>query len=546
MMQKYIDMCALLYGSSYVDAVFILLPPLVSIALKNYSSDMYNVDSIGLNDAVYYIAIFVSLTVLDMGLDNIVLSRMQSKRKKFLERDTKLLTILCGHQISRQNNIRIDRALNNIPNALCLFWLPIDIYKTVVNIMMGLYLLPNTVTRIYATCIFVALWIITYIISQIYEKIKKRDYVNYTKPIFDKYSKDGYVEIEKKFETSSDILSLDNSNLVNTLLSHGKSIKEDSYIHTLNIEFYSRLKWFIRNIVSNIASGIIYIIILNNVSRGIAMTMRSICMVVQMSSDSLNMCEDIYLVEELMHIRKKLEQAKHICATQLNRMKCRTFSDINTLELINVTFHHDIDILTEKSDKYSSKILGISDLSFVFEKGLYYITGVNGAGKSSLFKSITGNSDGMILINGIDRVYYNFLELRQLIFHLNQMNDGPTIVKENMLTKLKSEYPNLANKLELDSLEGIGCDQKAGSGGQEQRIHLFLALSSKSKILLLDEPFSALDVRMKNIVEDLLIEESKNRIILVVSHGSFSEKTGVKKLTLLSHKETFDGNTKLV
>ena len=62
------------------------------------------------------------------------------------------------------------------------------------------------------------------------------------------------------------------------------------------------------------------------------------------------------------------------------------------------------------------------------------------------------------------------------------------------------------------------------SGGEKQRIALVRALIKNPKILILDEPFSALDEENKKNVVDYLISIKKNKIIILTNHEKSLEK----------------------
>ena len=537
----YVNIFVLLYGTGVIDTMSICIPPIMSMIVTHYQAGMYDNDEIDFNTALYYGSMDILVTLINFGLLSFITGRLLSKRIKFIERETKMLRVTCGSQLSRQNNKRIDKALNKIYQTMQIFWVPVDIYKSFINVIMTLYILPSWIIRLYALSVFVIAWSFVKSVSCVYIKIKRKKLTTPDIPVFDPTNTNGYNEPEKTFEKDMDIMSIDNVIEVNTLISHGKVIKEDSYKYQLEQEYNSRMKNLVRGIINTVTSSIIYMILLNTTSRGTAMTVSSLCWVITSSADSMKSLDEIYLMQELVHIRQKLRNVQHICSYDKMRSSFGPSSDITELSLSNVTLHHDSDILTDLEDTRSAQTLAINDLSYTFKRGLYYITGQNGVGKSSLFKSVVNNSIGTVKINGKDRSAYDWLDFRRLVFHLNQTNDGPALINEKMLTKLKKENAQLAEILEITDLDNIGSDNRSGSGGQEQRIHLFTALSSNAKILLLDEPFSALDVRMKQIVEEVLTNETKKRIIIVIGHDSFSDKTnGITKLMLESYKSRAD------
>ena len=65
------------------------------------------------------------------------------------------------------------------------------------------------------------------------------------------------------------------------------------------------------------------------------------------------------------------------------------------------------------------------------------------------------------------------------------------------------------------------------SGGQQQRLCIARGLTAEPKILLLDEPCSALDIQNTEKIEKLLLELSEKYTIIIVTHISFSSKKNI-------------------
>ena len=175
---------------------------------------------------------------------------------------------------------------------------------------------------------------------------------------------------------------------------------------------------------------------------------------------------------------------------------------------------------------------GISDISFNLEKGeLVSFLGPSGCGKTTLLNVIGGflNSDnGKIYLEdeeitntpperrNISTVFQDYA----LFPHMNVIeNIGYGLKYKN---KNKKEQKELASKyLEIVGLKGY---EKSSihelSGGQQQRVALARALVLSPKILLLDEPFSNLDAKLKiNMREELKALQKKLGITMIfVTH----------------------------
>jgi molybdate transport system ATP-binding protein len=164
--------------------------------------------------------------------------------------------------------------------------------------------------------------------------------------------------------------------------------------------------------------------------------------------------------------------------------------------------------------------LDISDGEFLA------ITGPSGSGKSTLLRVIAGleSSRGSIIV---DEDYWlnNTKQLKPqersvgFVFQDYALFDNMSVEKNLLFV---NNDKNLANELlELTHLEQLK-DRLPHtlSGGQKQRVSLCRALMLKPKILLLDEPLSALDVSMREHLQHEILQLHKrfNLTTIMVSH----------------------------
>ena len=157
------------------------------------------------------------------------------------------------------------------------------------------------------------------------------------------------------------------------------------------------------------------------------------------------------------------------------------------------------------------------------------ISGKSGTGKTTFLRILSGLSkadSGRLLVNG--EVWYDSekeIDLkpqkRKVGFVFQDFSLFPNMtVRENIL--YANNNPDKANELmellEIRVLEDRYPDKL--SGGQKQRVAIARALSIEPEILLLDEPFSALDLNLKlKIHEELLnIHKKYKTTIILVSH----------------------------
>lgn len=170
-------------------------------------------------------------------------------------------------------------------------------------------------------------------------------------------------------------------------------------------------------------------------------------------------------------------------------------------------------------------------VSFEIKTGMFGLLGPNGAGKSTLMRIITGileQSYGSIWINGLDTRLYRE-ELQGLIGFLPQEFG----MYENMTAWEFLDYQAILKGLTGSNVreERIGYvlksvhmyerkDDKIGSfsGGMKQRIGIALILLNLPRILVVDEPTAGLDPRERIRFRNLLVELSKDRIVIFSTH----------------------------
>ena len=172
-----------------------------------------------------------------------------------------------------------------------------------------------------------------------------------------------------------------------------------------------------------------------------------------------------------------------------------------------------MSLLEIKNLCFKVKNFELSNISFQVKKGEYFVLlGRSGSGKTILLESIAGFNK----ING--NVKFDNLENTNL--DTNRRNIGfvyqdfalfPNLsVKENILFSKKYRdadnqeeiFDDLVDFLELLPLLDRGVENL--SGGEKQRVAIARALFSKPKILLLDEPLSAIDSTSKNSIMKFL------------------------------------------
>ncbi|MBX2839757.1 MAG: betaine/proline/choline family ABC transporter ATP-binding protein [Gammaproteobacteria bacterium] len=183
-------------------------------------------------------------------------------------------------------------------------------------------------------------------------------------------------------------------------------------------------------------------------------------------------------------------------------------------------------------------VVGVREVSFdVHEAEIFCIMGLSGSGKSTLVRHINRliePTHGQILVGGVDVGKLNNRELRLLradrigmVFQNMALLPHRT-VRDNIAFALELRNVDaftrmqLANKvIDTVSLQGYGDRMPSElSGGMQQRVGLARALAADPEILLMDEPFSALDPLIRRGLQDEFLELSAvmGKTTLFITH----------------------------
>jgi lipopolysaccharide export system ATP-binding protein len=180
------------------------------------------------------------------------------------------------------------------------------------------------------------------------------------------------------------------------------------------------------------------------------------------------------------------------------------------------------------------------------------LLGPNGVGKSTIFNLITGlikPDYGSIIINSKTvNDYPIYLRTKKFKLGFCPQNSGyfhDLTLLENLNTiaeilikdkKIRSEkIDSMISKFELDSVKDVKANYL--SGGQKKKLVIALALLSNPKILLLDEPFAALDVMTIKMLQKIIVslQSEENISIILCDHQARDLLTCVDLAIVLSN-----------
>lgn len=188
------------------------------------------------------------------------------------------------------------------------------------------------------------------------------------------------------------------------------------------------------------------------------------------------------------------------------------------LEFKNVTFHYD-------KENFSMT----KDLSFQVEKGEFVsIIGASGCGKSTLFRLINRletPDEGEILVNqqpiNKQNNYCAYMPQNDLLFPWRTIEKNVCLPMEIQKISMAVQKKQAATILEeVGLLSYKDKFPKELSGGMKQRVSFARTLMTGSDLLMLDEPFSALDSLTRIDMQEWLLHqwEHLNKTILFITH----------------------------
>ncbi|WP_411715069.1 ABC transporter ATP-binding protein [Natronomonas sp.] len=194
---------------------------------------------------------------------------------------------------------------------------------------------------------------------------------------------------------------------------------------------------------------------------------------------------------------------------------------------------HDARVRVEGVDKrYETKqgpVQALRDITFDVDPGEFVcIVGPSGCGKTTLFRIIAGLEDatsGSVYLNGTAVTEPSpdmgvvFQEYHLFPWRTVRGNAAFGLEKQGVPAAERRE--RVDHLVDLVGLEGFGDSYpKALSGGMKQRVAIARALAVDPDLLLMDEPFGAVDAQTKEMLQDELLDiwQETGKTILFVTH----------------------------
>lgn len=186
--------------------------------------------------------------------------------------------------------------------------------------------------------------------------------------------------------------------------------------------------------------------------------------------------------------------------------------------------------------KFAEKVV-IDQLNFVVHPGeIFVLVGPSGSGKTSTLKMINGlikPTSGEIFFKGEKLTSYNLQKLRwKMGYVLQQIALFPTMtVKQNIevipemlgwdKSRRERQVDQLLEKVGLSPTDYRDRFPRELSGGEQQRIGILRAIAANPEIILMDEPFSALDPLSRASLQELVLSlhQELGTTVVFVTHN---------------------------
>lgn len=196
----------------------------------------------------------------------------------------------------------------------------------------------------------------------------------------------------------------------------------------------------------------------------------------------------------------------------------------------------------------------LQGISVAVEKGeSLVVIGGSGSGKSVLLKHILGlhhADSGAVRIHGKDIKHMNGAAKEAMMLNFGMLFQGSALfdslpIWENVafgVIQGQGMAKKEAYRLAIEKLESVGLSEDVAtlypnelSGGMQKRVSLARAIASKPEIILFDEPTTGLDPIMADVINDLIVQCSKEigATTVTITHDMASAKKIADRVAML-------------
>ena len=163
----------------------------------------------------------------------------------------------------------------------------------------------------------------------------------------------------------------------------------------------------------------------------------------------------------------------------------------------------------------------------VNEPAVYVVLGPNGAGKTTLFRTIAGilsPTSGEVLIDGVPIGRQSARDQLHYLSHMDGIPDGLTVRESldyyaQVERATPADVERVLDQLQIREFSSTFISQL--SSGQRKRVSIGRVFLREREIYLLDEPTANLDPKIAREIRSLILDLSKDRIVLYSSHNLF-------------------------
>ena len=209
---------------------------------------------------------------------------------------------------------------------------------------------------------------------------------------------------------------------------------------------------------------------------------------------------------------------------------------------------------------YKGGKVAVEDVNLSFEKGEFIcFVGTSGSGKTTCMRMInrmTDPSKGKILIDGKSVTDINPVELRRQIGYVIQsiglmphmtIRENITLVQKLLKVSQEERNKTAEKMIDLVELPREMLDRYPHelSGGQQQRIGVVRALAADQDIILMDEPFGALDPITRDSLQDLIkdLQERLGKTVVFVTHDMDEALKLASRIVIMSEGRVIQFDT---